>query len=217
MDFDAARFNMVEQQIRPWDVLDPLVLDVFSTLQRELFVPDEYQRLAFSDTAIDIGHGQSTLPPKLEARLAQALDIESTDRILEIGTGRGFLTAVLATLGAHVTSIEMFEPLATAAKENLGRAGITNATLHVGDGIDGWTTAAPYDVIVLGGSLASRRASIEQQLSRNGRMFVVLGGPPVMEAVIIRRIDDNTWVQESLFETEVPPLIGGEAKQSFEF
>ena len=217
MDFETARFNMVEQQIRPWEVLDPVVLDACSRVPRELFVPEPYRQLAFSDTSIDIGCGQYMMPPKVEARLLQALDIRRADRILEIGTGSGYLTALLGTLGAHVTSIEIFEALSENAKGNLRRADITNVKLHCGDGLDGWSTAEPYDVIVVTGSSPARRPAIEQQLSLLGRMFIVIGVAPVMEATLITRSSKGTWSSEGLFETELAPLIGAEAKAEFRF
>lgn len=217
MDFETARFNMVEQQIRPWEVLDQTVLDVCAKVPRERFVPEDYRQLAFSDTAIDIGHGQAMMPPKLEARLLQALDVQRADRVLEVGTGSGYLTALLATLAAHVTSIEFFEDLATRAKHHLRAAGIANVTLHVGDGLDGWSAAEPYDVIVVCGSSPARRPAIEQQLAQNGRLFMVVGTAPVMEALLITRLDKDSFSCESLFETELTPLLGAELKPEFQF
>lgn len=217
MDLETARFNMVEQQIRPWEVLDPDVLEACMSVRRELFVPEAYRRLAFSDTGIDIGHGQSMMAPKVEARALQSLAVRRSDRVLEIGSGSGYLAALLATLGAHVTSIEIFEDLSAMAKQNLQRAAITNVTLHVGDGLEGWSTAAPYDVIAVTGSLPVRRVSIEQQLSIGGRLFVVIGEPPVMEALLVTRVDKHTWSTESLFETELEPLVGAEPKPEFRF
>lgn len=217
MDLEIARFNMVEQQIRPWDVLDPDVLEACMNVRRELFVPEPYRQLAFSDTSIDIGHGQSMMAPKVEARALQSLDVRRSDRVLEIGSGSGYLSALLATLAAHVTSIEIHEDLSAMAKRNLQRAAIGNVTLHVGDGLDGWTTAAPYDVIAVTGSSPARREAIEQQLSIGGRMFVVIGVAPVMEALLITRTDKRTWATESLFETELAPLVGAEPKPEFRF
>jgi protein-L-isoaspartate(D-aspartate) O-methyltransferase len=217
MDFETARFNMVEQQIRPWEVIDPRVLDACSRVPRELFVPEQYRQLAFSDTNIHIGHGQTMMSPKVEARLLQALDVRRGDRILEIGTGSGYLTALLATLGAHVTSIEIFADLSERARDNLRRAGITNVKLHVGDGLDGWSTAEPYDVIVVTGSSPARRPAIEHQQSIGGRLFLVVGVAPVMEATLITRLDKETWATEGLFETELAPLIGAEPKPEFRF
>jgi len=217
MDFETARFNMVEQQIRPWEVLDPTVLHACASIPRELFVPEDYRELAFSDTTIPLGHGQFMMTPKVEARLLQALDVQRTDRVLEIGTGSGYLTALLSALGAHVTSIEIHAELSERAKHNLRRAGGNNYKLHVGDGLDGWTTAEPYDVIVVTGSLPRRRPSIEQQLSSNGRLFAVLGRAPVMEATLITRLSKGSWSTESLFETEIGVLVGAEEKPSFQF
>jgi len=217
MDFETARFNMIEQQIRPWDVLDPEVLSACSEIRRELFVPEDYRQLAFSDTSIGLGHGQSMMPPKVEARLLQALAIRAGDRILEIGTGSGYLTALLATLGAHLTSIEQHEDLSSKAQASLRSAGIGNVKLHVGDGVDGWSTAEPYDVIVVTGSCPGRRPAIEQQLSINGRMFAVIGSAPVMEATLITRLSKDNWAAESLFETDLTPLTGAELEPEFEF
>jgi len=209
---------MVEQQIRPWDVLDANVLEACARVPRELFVPPAYRRLAFCDTTIDLGHGQSMMSPKVEARLLQALDVRATDRVLEIGTGSGYLTALLGTLGAHVTSIEYFEDLAARALDNLRRSGFAgNSKVHVGDGIDGWRTAEPYDVIVVTGSVAARRPVIEQQLGINGRLFVVVGVAPVMEALLVTRLDRDIWSSECLFETELTPLIGAATKPEFQF
>ena len=217
MDFEIARFNMVEQQIRTWEVLDANVLEACSKVHRERFVPDAYRQLAFSDTAIELGHGQAMMPPKIEARLLQALDVRRADRVLEIGTGSGYLTALLASLAAHVTSIEIFDDLSARAKHNLRNANIGNVALHVGDAVDGWSTAEPYDVIVVTGSSPERRALIEQQLSLNGRMFIVVGNAPVMEALLITRIAKDSWSVESLFETELAPLLGAECKPEFQF
>jgi protein-L-isoaspartate(D-aspartate) O-methyltransferase len=217
MNIETARFNMIEQQIRTWEVLDPNVLEACGRLPRESFVPEAYRNLAFSDTTIDIGHGQVMMAPKLEARLLQALDIQVSDRILEIGTGSGYLTALLGSLGAHVTSIEIFEDLSERAKENLRRSVINNIKLHIGDGLEGWSSAAPYDIIVVTGSSRVRRTAIEMQMSIHGRMFIIVGTAPVMEALLITRLNKDIWTSEVLFETELTPLIGAEAKPEFHF
>ena len=217
MDFETARFNMVEQQIRPWEVLDPDVLDACLQVPREIFTPAEYQNLAFSDTTIEIGHDQTMMAPKVEARLVQALEVQGSDRILEIGTGSGYLAALLGTLGAHVTSVEIFNDLSDGAKQKLARISIANVKLFVGDGLEGWATAAPYDVIAVTGSSPDRLRSVEQQLSIGGRMFIVIGISPVMEATLITRVDENTWATEILFETDLVPLIGAEQKPEFCF
>lgn len=216
MDFETARFNMVEQQIRPWEVLDPDVLDACLQVPREIFPPEAYQNLAFSDTTIEIGHGQTMMSPKLEARLVQALEVQRSDRILEIGTGSGYLAALLGTLGAHVTSVEIFDDLSASAQQKLDGISISNVKLYVGDGLDGWTTA-PYDVIAVTGSSPERLSSVEQQLSIGGRMFAVIGTSPVMQALLITRVDEHNWATEILFETELAALIGAEQTPEFSF
>ena len=217
LDLEKARFNMIEQQIRPWEVLDQRVLNTYSLVPREQFVPEAYRALAFTDTEIPLGHQQRMMSPKVEARMLQALDIQPSDRVLEIGTGSGYLSALLAKLSAHVTSIEFFADLSQQAKENLARAGIPNTKLHVGDGIDGWSTAEPYDVIAVTGSCPTRRPSIEQQLSIGGRMFLVVGAAPVMEATVVTRVTKDIWTTEVVFETELDKLIGAEAPKEFAF
>ena len=217
MDFETARFNMVEQQIRPWEVLDQNVLNACLAVPREAFAPKQYQNLAFSDTMVDIGHGQFMMAPKIEARLLQALDVQASDRILEIGTGTGYFAALLATLGAQVTSVDLFDDFTERAAESLRQNGITNVELHVGDALDGWRTATPYDVIAVTGSSPARRQAIEEQLSIGGRMFIIVGMAPVMEAALITRLDKDTWGEEILFETELAPLIGAETGPEFRF
>ena len=217
MDFETARFNMVEQQIRPWEVLDQNVLDACLAVPREAFAPKQYQNLAYSDTMVEIGHGQFMMAPKIEARLLQALDLRASDRILEIGTGTGYLAALLATLGAHVTSVDLFDDFTARANENLRQNGIKNVKLHVGDALDGWSSATPYDVIAVTGSSPARRKAIEEHLSIGGRMFIIIGAPPVMEAALITRVDEDTWSDEILFETELAPLIGAEPEPEFHF
>ena len=217
MDFETARFNMVEQQIRPWEVLDQNVLNACLAVPREAFAPKLYQNLAFSDTMVDIGHGQFMMAPKIEARLLQALDVQASDRILEIGTGTGYFAALLATLGAQVTSVDLFDDFIERAAESLRQNGMTNVELHVGDALDGWRTATPYDVIAVTGSSPARRQAIEEQLSIGGRMFIIVGMAPVMEAALITRVDEHTWSEEILFETELAPLIGAQPEPEFRF
>ena len=214
---EQARFNMVEQQIRPWDVLDMRVLDLLSEVKREQFVPTAHKEMAFMDTEIPLGHNVCMWQPRVEARVLQELRIQPSDHALEVGTGSGYLTALLATLAAHVTSIEIHADLSARAKHNLRNASIGNVALHVGDAVDGWSTAEPYDVIVVTGSSPARRPLIEQQLSQNGRMFIVVGNAPVMEALLITRLAKDSWAVECLFETELTPLIGAEAKPEFQF
>jgi protein-L-isoaspartate(D-aspartate) O-methyltransferase len=208
MNFEQARLNMIEQQIRPWDVLDQRVLDLLPTVPREDFVPEFYRKLAFSDTCIPIGHGEIMMAPKVEARLLQVLAIEAHDRILEIGTGSAYLTALVAKSGFHVTSVDIHGDFSLQAKAKLSKHGITNVSLEVGDGVEGWSRAAPYDVIAVTGSVPVLKDHFQQQLSRGGRLFVIVGESPVMEALLITRIAEREWSRESLFETDLPALVG---------
>ena len=217
MNFDLARSNMIEQQIRPWDVPDQSVLELISELHREDFVPDEYRRLALSDTRIPLAHGQVTMTPKVEARLLQALEIKPEDKILEIGTGCAYLTALLAKSGHHVLSIDIHPEFTVQAESKLQQHDIHNVTLESGDAVHGWQQASPYDVIVFTGSVPFLEESIQQQLQPGGRMFVITGQSPVMEARLIRRISENDWQNEVLFETDLPALEGATQVEAFKF
>lgn len=217
MDFNQARVNMVEQQIRTWDVLDQTVLDTVLNTPREYFVPDNYRILAFSDICIPLGHGQAMMTPKVEARLLQALAVKHADNILEIGTGSGYLTALLARCGRQVTSLEIIPEFTAAATNRLRAAGIANARLINADGIDGHAAAAPFDVIAVTGSCASVRTAFQEQLSIGGRLFVVIGQAPVMEALLITRVETSVFSTESLFELELEPLLGAETIPKFQF
>ena len=215
MDFERARFNMVEQQVRPWDVLDQTVLDLMERAPREAFVPDAYRRLAYADVAVPIGEGETMLPPRVEGRLLQALGIEPRERVLEIGAGSGFLTWLLAQRAAHVIGIERNAALAARARTNLTAHGTGNATVVTGDGRLGWERDAPYDAIAVGGSVPEPEPAFEAQLAIGGRLFVVVGAPPAMEAILVLRTGEREWIRESLFETVLPPLAGAEAPGRF--
>ena len=215
MNFERARFNMVEQQIRPWEVLDRAVLDLMERAPRDAFVPEQYRRLAYADIAVPIGDGEAMLPPKVEGRLLQALGIEPEERVLEIGTGSGFLTWLLAQRAAHVTSIELKPALAERARANLSARGVGNATVEVGDGRRGWKRGAPYHAIAVGGSIPVPEPTLEEQLVIGGRLFVVVGTAPAMEAMLVRRTAEREWIRESLFETVLPALEGSEAPRRF--
>jgi protein-L-isoaspartate(D-aspartate) O-methyltransferase len=206
---------MVKQQIRVWEVLDPTVLELFSTVPRERFVPASFRNLAFSDTRIDLGHGETMMTPKNEARLLQALDVRTSEKVLEIGTGSGYMTALLARMGQTVISIDINGEFVDSARPKLDDLGIDNATLITGDGVDGWAGSAPYDVIAVTASSPTPRPSIESQLTVGGRMFMIIGGSPVMEARLITRTGADDWTSELLFHTELPPLIGAEAEEKF--
>ena len=215
MNLEHARFNMVEQQIRPWEVLDRAVLDLMERAPREEFVPEQYRRLAYADTTVPIGDGEVMLPPRVEGRLLQALAVGPDERVLEIGTGSGFLTWLLAQCAAHVTSIERKAALADRARANLAAHGAGNATVETGDGRRGWKQEAPYDVIAVGGSVPVIEPAFEEQLTIGGRLFVVTGTAPAMEALLVLRTGDREWIRQSLFETVLPPLAGIEARKRF--
>ena len=215
MDFERARFNMVEQQIRPWDVLDQSVLDLMERSPRDGFVPDEYRRLAYADVSVPIGNGETMLPPRIEGRLLQALGIEPDERVLEIGAGSGFLTWLLAQRAAHVIGLERKAPLAARARANLAAHGVGNATVVTGDGRHGWERDAPYDAIAAGGSVPEPEPALEEQLAIGGRLFIVIGTAPAMEAMLVHRTGEREWIRESLFETVLPPLVGAEAPRRF--
>lgn len=217
MDFQQARFNMVEQQIRTWDVLDQDVLNALLEVPREHFVPDGYRNLAFSDIRIPLGHGQSMMTPKVEARMLQALRPAAGDRALEIGTGSGYVTALLARFCANVTSLDIHAEFTEQATRRLRALGIDNASLLTADGLGGHAARAPYDVIAVSGSFPQRQPALEAQLAVGGRLFVVVGTGHVMEALLVTRVGEHSFDVESLFETELEPLVGAEAAPQFAF
>lgn len=205
MDNQLARETMIDQQVRTWEVLDPAVLEVMAEMPRERFVPESHRSLAFADTSIPIGFGQVMLPPKVEGRLLQAVALQRGERVLEVGTGTGYLSACLAALGADLVSVEIHEQLAQDARRNLDAVGIPNVNLRHADGTR-IGEKDRYDVIALTGSLPVYDQRFERALHTGGRLFVVIGEAPVMEAMLVTRTADNDWVRESLFETVIPPL-----------
>ena len=217
MDFEQARFNMIEQQIRPWDVLNPTVLDLFQTLPREAFVSDKDKALAFADIELPIGHDQAMMSPKVEARMLQALNISKDAKILEIGTGSGFLTACLAKLGDHVTTYEYFNELSSQAQARLSTLGITNVNFLVGDIFDLLGTLKQYDIIAITGSMPETDGIFTRHLNLHGRMFCVTGDRPVMTAQLFTCVSKDSYREEELFETELPPLLSTSKTQEFSF
>lgn len=216
----AARFNMIEQQIRTWEVLDPVVLALLNELPRENFVPEEYQGLAFADIEIPLAEGQSMLHPKLEARLLQALAVQKAHTVLHIGTGSGYFTGLLASLAKHVFSVDIFAKLSQQAAKNLAQNNIQNVTLEVADGTYGRAgkqSQTFYDVIVYTASSPVEPAGVRQQLNIGGTMLIVLGSAPVMQATLIQRISETGFKQEVLFETCIPELMNAPQAQQFEF
>jgi len=217
MNIEQARFNMIEQQIRPWDVLDPQVLDLLFVVKREDFAPPAYRNLAFADMEIPLGNGQMMLAPKIEAKMLQELGIKKTDKVLEIGTGSGYMAALLAARAEHVVTVECRPALVDIARQNLERAGITNVTVELGDGVNGWPQRGPYDAIVVSGSLPAVPDVLLKQLRVGGRLTVVVGEAPVMEAQLITCTADGVYNTVNLFETVIPALDGTVAKGSFFF
>jgi len=217
MNIDQARFNMIEQQIRPWDVLDDRVLKVISSTPREDFVPERYRTLAFSDISIPLDHGQVMMPPKLEGRVLQSLNIQPTDRILEIGTGSGYLTACLAQLGQSVHSVDLYEDFIEQARTRLQQHGISNVSFEQADAAAGLASAGGFDVIAVTGSLPVLHQGFHGKLNPGGRLFVIVGKPPIMQALLITRIGEQEWNQESLFEISLPPLTNAPEPESFSF
>lgn len=217
MDIEQARFNMVEQQIRPWDVLEQEVLDLLFVVKRETFVPAPLRQLAFVDTAIPLGHGAAMLEPKIEARVLQELKLKSTDTVLEIGTGSGYMAALLGARASQVTTVEIEPALAETARRNLTAAGALNVRVEVGDAAQGWPTHAPYDVIAVSGALPVLPQELVAQLRPGGRLIAFIGEAPVMNCVLVKLNADGTQSQETLFETVVPTLRNARGGQRFVF
>jgi len=212
----AARLQMVDQQIRTWEVLDPRVLDALSAVPREAFVPPEYRELAFADAPIPIGFGQSMLSPKLQGRILQALGVSATDNVLEVGSGTGYLSACLSLLGCSTHSIDIHAGLVDLAQANLRALPSARVQFQIRDAFD----AAPlgeYDAVAVTGSLPIYDPRFEKSLRVGGRLFAIVGAAPVMDAILVRRVDSNEWIRESLFETVVEPLINAAAAQRFVF
>lgn len=217
MDIEQARFNMVEQQVRPWDVLDQTVLDLLFRLRREEFVPAPYRSLAFVDMEIPLGQGESMWSPKLEARVVQSLQLKKTDKVLEIGTGSGYLTALLASLAGQVHSVEIHAEFLKDAEARLKAHGFDNVTLEAGDASRGWEAHAPYDAIVVTGSLPVLPEILSAQLAPGGRLFAVVGDDPVMSAQLVNCASRGVYRSETLFETSLKPLVNALQPERFAF
>ena len=217
MNFAQARHNMVEQQIRTWTVLDTVVLDTIEGFSREDFVPEAYKRMAYTDTAVPLDHHQEMMHPKIEAHLLQALDVQTTDKVLEIGTGSGCATALLATLGASVDSVDIFPDFQKAASAKLSAKSIHNIKMIEGDASHGWGEEQQYDVIAITGALPQLPEQYKNALNVGGRLFCIVGTGQTMEAISILRTHGDKWVKKSLFETELPYLVNAEKPAEFEF
>ncbi len=217
MNIEQARFNMVEQQIRPWDVLDQQVLDLLHKIHREDFVPPAHAALAFVDMEIPLGGGEAMWMPKLEARVLQELDIRPMDRVLEIGTGSGYLTALMAQLAAEVVSVDIVPAFTAAASKKLHAHGITNVQLHTADAARGWVDGAGFDVIVLTGSTPLLADSFRQSLRTGGRLFAIIGETATMYAQLITCTAPGAYRSVTLFETSVKALVNAPHPARFVF
>ena len=217
LDVERARFNMVEQQIRPWEVLDPQVLDLLLRVRREDYVPQQYRALAFADMEIPLGQGEKMLAPKLEARMLQELAVQPADKILEVGTGSGYMTALLASLGGHVYSVDIVLEFTKTAGSKLAARGIANITLETVDAARGWDQHAPYDAIVLTGSVPVLPEAFQKSLKPGGRLIAVVGEPPVMEARLITHVAAGACNSVVLFETCIAPLRNALQPERFVF
>jgi protein-L-isoaspartate(D-aspartate) O-methyltransferase len=215
MDYSKARELMVEQQVRPWDVLDPRVLDVLATLPREAFVPAAHRTLAYGDMTLPLAHGEFMMKPVVEGRTLQALALDPGDDVLEIGTGSGFLTACLGRLAREVLSLERHADLADGARDVLGKQGIDNAQVINADAFE-WTTDRRFSAICVTGAVTTIPQRFIDWLAPEGRLFVVRGRSPVMEAVLLRN-DVNAARIQSLFETDLPYLAGAAPAPAFQF
>jgi protein-L-isoaspartate(D-aspartate) O-methyltransferase len=217
MNFEQARFNMVEQQVRPWEVLDSRVLALLENIHREDFVPVRYRKLAFADLAVPLAFGQVMMRPKLEGRMLQALELDADETVLEIGTGSGFVTACLAALAKRVVSVEIFPELHQEAAVKLKDKGVDNVELFVGDVMRGWQPEQAHDVVVVTGSVETVPEAFLGWVNPGGRLFVVTGESPAMEAQLLKRLGATEWTAESLFETDLPRLVHAEPPPEFEF
>ena len=206
INLQQARHNMVLQQIRPWDVLDQRVLDLLEAMPREDFVPEGYRKLAYADIAIPLGHAEVMMPPRVEARMLQALNIHPQETVLEIGTGSGFVTALLASSARHVYSVDIHPEFVSSAAQKLLSQGLVNVTLESGDAARGWSNCGHVNVIAITGSMPVLPEVFEQSLKPGGRLFAIVGDAPAMQAILITRLGEYEFRREILFETDLPPL-----------
>lgn len=217
MNIEQARFNMIEQQIRPWDVLDQGVLSLLAVVKREDFVPPAYKALAFVDTEVPLPHGQFMLAPKVEARLLQELDVRKHERVLEVGAGSGYMAALLGHRAQQVITLEILADLAEMARANLQRAGLMNVGVRQADGSRGLPDEAPFDVILLSGSVAEVPAALLSQLKVGGRLAAVVGQQPIMRATLFTRSGEHGFSSVELFDTVAPRLTGFDEPSRFRF
>ncbi|WP_426107261.1 protein-L-isoaspartate O-methyltransferase family protein [Massilia sp. TSP1-1-2] len=217
MNIEQARFNMIEQQIRPWNVLDSDVLDLLLVVKREDFVPAAHKALAFVDTEIPLGSGEAMFTPKIEARILQEVQLKKHENVLEIGAGSGYMAALLAHKARHVTTIEINPALKELAQANLARAGLSNVTVELGDGAQGWNAGAPFDVIVISGALEALPEAFLKQIKVGGRIAAIIGQAPVMTAQVITRLSETAYDTVKVFETNVKLLSDSVKHSRFTF
>jgi protein-L-isoaspartate(D-aspartate) O-methyltransferase len=217
MNIEQARFNMIEQQIRPWNVLDQDVLDLLLVVKREQFVPPAHKALAFADTEIPLPGGESMFTPKIEARILQEVQVKKHENVLEIGAGSGYMAALLAHKARHVTTVEIRPELKAMAEVNLAQAGIANVTVELGNGAQGWATGAPFDVIVISGALEALPEAFLKQLKVGGRIAAIIGQAPVMTSQIVTRVSETAYDTVKVFETNVKPLADAATHTRFTF
>lgn len=217
MNFEQARRNMVEQQVRPWEVLDARVLALFETIQREDFVPVRYRKMAFTDMHIPLEHGEVMMKPVVEGRMLQAVDVQAGETVLEIGTGSGFITACLAQLAKEVVSVDLHASFVESASRRLREQHIDNVELASGDVMSGWQPDHAHDVVVVTGAVPVVPEAFTGWVNPGGRLFCITGTSPAMEATLLTRLDATEWRRESLFETDLPYLLNAEKPPEFEF
>jgi protein-L-isoaspartate(D-aspartate) O-methyltransferase len=217
MNIEQARFNMIEQQIRPWNVLDQDVLDLLQVVKREQFVPAAYQNLAFADVEIPLPGGDTMLSPKIEARIMQEVLLKKHESVLLVGAGSGYLAALLAHKGRHVTAVEIAPEMKALAEQNLAKAGVANVTVELGNGAEGWEQGAPFDVIVIAGSLPVLPEAFLKQVKVGGRIVAIVGEAPVMSCNIVTRVSEAAYDTVKVFETNVKPLTGAPVPSHFQF
>jgi len=217
MNIEQARFNMIEQQIRTWEVLDPQVLKLLFEVKRENFVPPEHRRIAFADLEIPLGHGEAMMQPKVEARIVQELALQPHETVYEVGTGSGYLAALLSRRARHVTSAEIYPDFKARAADNLRAAGISNVMLLEGDSAHRPLAESAFDVIVLTGSTPILPQAFLDRLSPGGRLFAVVGDPPAMKAVLVRQPVAGSFQHTELFETILKPLVNAAQPPRFRF
>lgn len=215
IDFERSRFNMIEQQIRPWDVSNPEVLEALSFVKRESYVPAAHRDLAFADIALPLAHGEFMMKPVVEGRMLQALAVDSSDEVLEVGTGSGYITACLAHLARAVLSVEIYDDLAERARQQLLSDRVTNVTVMTADVLGDFDPNREFDVIVLTGAVYREPEKFRRWLRPGGRLFLIRGQSPAMEATLVTCLTDNRFSEESLFETDLPYLINAAPPKRF--